>query len=279
MTTIHFRLLNVFAESTFGGNPLAVIEDGSALTDAQMQSIAQQFNLSETTFLLPSEKAAARVRIFTPSYEMPFAGHPTLGSAHVVRELFATGDAFALDLKAGVIPMVAKADFWTLQAGEHQCWPAQTSASQLADMLGLPSSAILGPAMWGSYGEQQLLIPLQTVDDVQACKPDPLLLKVYGQNDKRNANVYVFARTAEGYCARFFWLQHGNICEDPGTGSACANLGAWWLANAGALPLHARIAQGRETGRDNVLYLDVSTAGEIFIGGRVLQIGQGTLTI
>lgn len=279
MKTIHFRLLNVFAESIFGGNPLAVIEDGSDLTDTQMQSVAQQFNLSETTFLLPSDQAAARVRIFTPSYEMPFAGHPILGSAQVVRELRGAGDAFSLDVKAGLIPVASKDDFWTLQAGEHQCWPAQATASQLADMLGLPSAAVLGPAMWGSYGEQQLIIPLAQPEDVHACKPDPLLLKVYGQNNKRNANVYVFAQTADGFRARFFWLQHGNICEDPGTGSACANLGAWWLAQAGALPLQARIEQGRETGRDNVLYLNVAEDRRISIGGRVLQIGQGTLTI
>ncbi len=87
MPHIQYQILNVFAETPFGGNPLAVIEDGSGLSDTEMQLIARQFNLSETTFLLPSSNATARIRIFTPTYEMPFAGHPTLGSAHVVRQL------------------------------------------------------------------------------------------------------------------------------------------------------------------------------------------------
>src|SRR5579864_6283335 len=99
MPTVQYRLLNVFAETPFGGNPLAVIEDGSALSDDEMQLIARQFNLSETTFLLPSNRAAARIRIFTPTYEMAFAGHPTLGSAHVVSDLLAAGERFQLEME------------------------------------------------------------------------------------------------------------------------------------------------------------------------------------
>ena len=88
MAAYAFRILNVFArEGRLTGNPLCVFEDGTGLDAATMQALARQFNLSETTFILPSDKANARVRIFTPSYEMPFAGHPTLGTAHVVREV------------------------------------------------------------------------------------------------------------------------------------------------------------------------------------------------
>jgi PhzF family phenazine biosynthesis protein len=87
MPTHAFRIVNVFAETTFGGNPLAVFEDARGIDDTTMQALALQFNLSETTFILPSERATAHVRIFTPAFEMPFAGHPTLGTAHVVRAL------------------------------------------------------------------------------------------------------------------------------------------------------------------------------------------------
>src|SRR5437660_1119374 len=80
------------------------VEDGRGLDDATMQALALQFNLSETTFVLPSERATARVRIFTPTFEMPFAGHPTLGTAHIVRELTGTGDKLTLELLAGIIP-------------------------------------------------------------------------------------------------------------------------------------------------------------------------------
>src|SRR3954464_15347300 len=109
-----FRILNVFAESELSGNALAVFEDGSTLSDAQMQALALQFNLSETTFVLPSSTASARVRIFTPSFEMPFAGHPTLGTAHVVRDLASTGDRVTLEMRAGIIPVSAQGDVWTL---------------------------------------------------------------------------------------------------------------------------------------------------------------------
>src|SRR5512136_1336894 len=99
MTTLPYRIVNVFARGgAFTGNPLCVFEDGSGLDEATMQALARQFNLSETTFVLPSERATARVRIFTPSYEMPFAGHPTLGTAHVVRALTATGNALSLEM-------------------------------------------------------------------------------------------------------------------------------------------------------------------------------------
>ena len=85
MTDYAFRIVNVFAESPLAGNPLAVFEDARGLSDDTMQALALQFNLSETTFVLPSDVATRRVRIFTPTFEMPFAGHPTLGTAHVVR--------------------------------------------------------------------------------------------------------------------------------------------------------------------------------------------------
>ena len=97
MSSYAFRIVNVFAEERLGGNPLAVFEDAGGLDEASMQALALQFNLSETTFILPSAKASARVRIFTPTFEMPFAGHPTLGTAHVVRALKG-GDAQTLEM-------------------------------------------------------------------------------------------------------------------------------------------------------------------------------------
>lgn len=119
MSAYAFRIVNVFAEERLGGNPLAVFENGRGLDDATMQALALQFNLSETTFILPSTAASARVRIFTPSFEMPFAGHPTLGTAHVVRSL-AGGDDITLEMRAGVIPVRAQGDRWTLMANAPQ---------------------------------------------------------------------------------------------------------------------------------------------------------------
>src|SRR6266705_4107255 len=118
MSVYAYRILNVFTQgrAPFSGNPLCVFERAQTLDAARMQALALQFNLSETTFILPSEKATARVRIFTPNYEMPFAGHPTLGTAHAVRALTGAGDAVTLEMKAGVIPVTAESDHWTLEA-------------------------------------------------------------------------------------------------------------------------------------------------------------------
>src|SRR5258708_7389995 len=119
MATHPYRIVNVFTRPEGGltGNPLCVFEDAAAMSGELMQSLALQFNLSETSFILPARSGhAAHVRIFTPRYEMPFAGHPTLGTAHVCRALNLGGDTLELELEAGVIGVRAKADRWTLTA-------------------------------------------------------------------------------------------------------------------------------------------------------------------
>ena len=146
MRTYPFRLLNVFAESTFGGNPLCVFETGKDLGDEEMQALALQFNLSETTFILPDDAATAQVRIFTPGFEMPFAGHPTLGTAHVVRELLNTGDQISLKMKAGIIPVSADGDVWTLTANVPTYRDLVLSKPELALILALQPDDFLDGA-------------------------------------------------------------------------------------------------------------------------------------
>ena len=280
MPSIRYRLVNVFAASPaapFSGNPLAVIEDGSALTDAEMQLVARQFNLSETTFILPSTGAAARIRIFTPAYEMPFAGHPTLGSAHVVSQLRDAGHAFALEMAAGTIPVHCRDGRWHLAANAPTHRPLEATPAELAAMLGLPIEAIAGPALWVSCGNEQPMIPLASAAFVQACRPVPALVARHCTNDTGRGKAYVFARTDDGFEVRFFWTPGDSLSEDPGTGSACANLGGWWLATQGAAPLHATVRQGTAIDRPNLLSLAVE-AGRIEVGGRVVEIGRGTLS-
>src|SRR3954471_6950006 len=165
MTALPFRIVNVFAETPFGGNPLAVFEDGTALDDATMQALALQFNLSETTFILPSAVAAARVRIFTPTFEMPFVGHPTLGTAQVVRELHCTGSALTLDVKAGVIPVTSSGNVWTLEALKPTT-RAAAAEHDIASMLGLSPSDVGASPLWVDTGSEQLIVPLASVDAV-----------------------------------------------------------------------------------------------------------------
>ena len=243
-----FRLVNVFAETPLAGNPLCVFEDARGLDGATMQALALQFNLSETTFVLPGTDATAEVRIFTPTFEMPFAGHPTLGTAHVVRAATGAGDALRLRMKAGVIPVSAAGDVWTLQANAPRHRSVDASRGELAAMLGLAerdlAPAADAPPLWVDTGSEQLVIPLASADAVRRASPRADLLLAHGSNGQR-AMAYVWAfdpnrergaGAGRPVLARFFFPKHGAAAEDPGTGSACANLGGWLLATNAALP-------------------------------------------
>ena len=140
---LKYRLLNVFALAgdPFSGNPLCVFEDGRGLDTATMQALARQFNLSETTFIMPSDRADAFVRIFTPDYEMPFAGHPTLGTAAVVHSLSqgARQDAAAIvmAMQSGLIPVSRQGVLWTLRANAPTTRVNDRDPAELAAALGL----------------------------------------------------------------------------------------------------------------------------------------------
>jgi len=277
MNDYAYRIVNVFAESPLEGNPLCVFEDGRELDDAMMQALALQFNLSETTFVLPSGRATARVRIFTPTFEMPFAGHPTLGTAHVVRSLRNAGDAVTLDLRAGIIPVRAEGDVWTLEANPPKHRAPGASRSELAGMLGLGEGDLAdAPPLWVDTGSDQLIIPLASFDAVKRAAPDGRAMQVHGSNGTR-AMAYVFAREGDRVLARFFFPKHGAVIEDPGTGSACANLGGWLLATDAPLPQRLSIDQGEAVSRRCRLGLEVSADRRIRVSGRVVELGRGAL--
>ncbi len=283
MSIYHFRLVNVFAESIFGGNPLCVFEDGRGLDDAEMQALALQFNLSETTFLLPSSSATAQVRIFTPTFEMVFAGHPTLGSAHIVREVFDSSDEITLQMKAGIIPVQAQNDRWTLTAGAPKYRDCELSQAAIAAMLGLHEDDILAGARWVNTGSEQLIIPLATASDVVRAQPKAELLAAVASDIGRSM-AYIFApnEVENGVAkllSRFFFMKHGSIVEDPGTGSATANLGGWLCGSDRPLPIEYAIDQGAAVGRPCRLGLRVDAERNILVSGRVIEIGRGAITL
>jgi PhzF family phenazine biosynthesis protein len=278
MTTCTYRLVNVFAESPLEGNPLCVFEDGRGLETATMQALALQFNLSETTFVLPSRSCTAAVRIFTPTFEMPFAGHPTLGTAHVVRTLTGCGDAVTLEMRAGRIPVTARRDRWTLEAVAPRHRAATGTAAELATMLGLDEPDLgPGPPLWVDAGSEQLVIPLRTFDAVRRAAPRPDLMLAHASNGSR-AMAYVFARDDDRVLCRFFFPKHGSVIEDPGTGSACANLGGWLLATDAPLPQTLMVDQGEAVGRPCRLGLEVTSDRRVRVSGRVIELGRGSVT-
>ena len=280
MTDYAFRIVNVFAATPLAGNPLAVFEDARGLDDATMQALALQFNLSETTFVLPSQAATRRVRIFTPTFEMPFAGHPTLGTAHVVRTLANAGDHLTLQMRAGVIPVRADGDVWTLTANAPRHRSPLASRGKLAAMLGLGVDDLHATAepLWVDTGSEQLIVPLASFDAVRRAQPSPAQMLLHASNGQR-AMAYVFARDGNHVVSRFFFPKHGAMIEDPGTGSACANLGGWLLATGAPLPQRLTIDQGEAVGRPCRLGLVVDAQRSIHVSGRVIEIGRGSITL
>jgi trans-2,3-dihydro-3-hydroxyanthranilate isomerase len=284
MATHPFRIVNVFTEGRgpFTGNPLCVFENGAEFNSEQMQALARQFNLSETTFLLPSTRANARVRIFTPSYEMAFAGHPTLGSAYVCRALKLGGDSLSLEMQAGLIPVRAEGNCWTLSALPASSRELDVSKDVLAAALGLEVSDLGERPLWVKAGKEQLVVPLSSTEAVRKALPVASAMAKIRSEDGLSM-AYVFCLNGEPggrtrALARFFFPNAGAILEDPATGSATANFGAWCLAMKRTLPLQIEISQGELVGRPSTLFLEVSAQGQVFVGGEVVEIGQGSIT-
>ena len=280
MPAYAYRLVNVFTQgrTTLSGNPLCVFERAQTLDAARMQALALQFNLSETTFILPSERASARVRIFTPEYEMPFAGHPTLGTAHVCRALGLGGDRLTLEMTAGIIAVRATGERWTLQARAAKWREVQEPRFTLAAMLGLDKEDIAERPLWVDAGTEQLVVPLSSEAAVRRARVRAdLLAQMVSAEGKSMA--YIFAPTATGLLARFFFPLGAGALEDPATGSATTNLGGWCLAMGRPLPCEFEIAQGEYTGRPSSLRLRVDGQQAIFVSGEVIELGRGTITL
>jgi trans-2,3-dihydro-3-hydroxyanthranilate isomerase len=277
-----YRLVNVFTDGDdpFSGNPLCVFEDARGLDDQRLQDLARQFNLSETTFVLPGDATAtATVRIFTPNYEMPFAGHPTLGTAYVVRALTGSGDDVVLRVPAGDIPVHADGNRWTLRANAPVSRAVEAGSEELASMVGLPTEAVGGTPLWVNTGVEQLILPLRGVEDVRAAQADPRLLRRHASSLGGESLVYVWAERPDGDLeARLFFTQNAAAIEDPATGSACANLGGWFHAN-GERGIRRRVRQGAAVHRPSVLELALDDEGAIFVAGEVREIGRGTITL
>jgi trans-2,3-dihydro-3-hydroxyanthranilate isomerase len=281
MPTLRFRILNVFTcgQERLSGNPLCVFESGEQLSTATMQALARQFNLSETTFILPSTRAYAGVRIFTPDYEMPFAGHPTLGTAHVCRALGLAGNSLQLEMHAGVIPVSAHDNRWTLTANTASWRECTQSAAELAAMLSVDAGDIGVRPLWVKAGKEQLIIPLTNERAVRRAVPVARLFSQVASEDGHSM-AYIFAATApQRVLSRFFFPSGSAILEDPATGSATANLGGWFIAMQGAKTQRFEIAQGEYAGRPSRLFLDVDEQQHILVGGEVIELGRGSIDL
>ena len=294
MRTYRYHLVNVFVESdisTFGGNPLCVFENAQFMTDAEMQSLAAQFNLSETTFVLPRQHLPPHVRIFTPAFEMPFAGHPTVGTAFVVNAIGlpgCTGSSLTLNMKAGDIPVELEAGGWTLTANMHTSRSSGISRADTAEMLGIAEADLAQEARYVDNGSEQLVIPVASVEALSRVKPSAALLSKFVRNKLERYLAYVVARvpavgaargTADRFQVRFFFPKDGGLTEDPGTGSACANLGGYLLDAGEPAPSQFTVTQGEFINRLNVLQLSLTADKRVRVGGRVVALGEGVIRL
>ena len=281
MLEYRFHVVNVFTRSgePFSGNPLCVFEDARGLDDAQMQALALQFNLSETTFVFPSARADARVRIFTPGYEMPFAGHPTLGTACVLAARAGGGQAVRLELNVGVVPVRLDGDLWELAAPSPASRPALATTADLARAFGLDELDLAGPALWVNAGSEQLVVPVASTAAIERARAGFDGLSAITA-DGALAQAYLFAEAGDGrVLSRFFFSKASSLLEDPATGSAAANLGGWYLARGAPLPVARWISQGAQAGRPSSLRLRIDAEGQVCVAGSVIRLGEGVLRL
>jgi PhzF family phenazine biosynthesis protein len=212
---------------------------------------------------------------------MPFAGHPTLGTAHVVRALTGAADRVTLSMHAGIVEVTAQGDAWTLRAARPPATrPVDATRAELARMVGLPDDALAGEPLWVNTGVEQLVMPIRSVELVRAARPVPELIAKHGYSLARNeAMAYLWARDGASLLVRFFFTQHGSVVEDPATGSACANLGGYFLATGAPLPIAETLHQGEAVQRPSRLGLRVDADRHIYVTGSAIELGRGTLSL
>ena len=307
MKTRAFQQVDVFTDTAFLGNPLAVVLDGSGLTDAQMQTFAAWTQLSETTFVLPPTPEGAaggadyRVRIFTPGAELPFAGHPTLGTAH------AWLNAGHTPRQAGVLVQECGVGLVTLQQLDQR-WAfaapplnrSDISTEDLAPVLaalGLDASEVIA-AQHLNNGPHWLGLLVHGVETVLALTPDHAALKKLGTKvgiaAKRQAPESGLIRRANREARAFApstrmandptdlevraFAAPVGIAEDPVTGSLNASLAQWLMAD-GHMPGRYSTRQGTVLGRAGQVFLSKDAQGQVWVGGDVVGCIQGAVTL
>lgn len=296
-----FVQVDVFTDRVFGGNPLAVFLDGHGLSDTEMQQIAREMNLSETTFLLPPTRpdCAARVRIFTPGRELAFAGHPTIGTAYVLatRGMLPAG-ARSLTLEEGVGPVPVRLEgdplapnFLWMGHGEARFTPAPDERAAFAAALGLTEADLLpdAPIEVGTTGAAFVYLPLRDRETVDRAIFDlSAALRCFTETPA--IGLFFFAPdpdpTTRRVYARMFGSHSSGVPEDPATGSASGPLGAYLVRHGLVAPGNdVRIVseQGTKMGRQSFIHIAVRTEGDavtaIEVGGSAVPVLDGTLSL
>src|SRR5580658_3563426 len=276
MPSYEFVTVNVFTGERFGGNPLAVLPDARGLTDEQMQAIAREFNLSETTFVLPPAETAhhARVRIFTPAHEMPFAGHPNVGTGFVLaRAMDNPPEHLVFEEIAGLVRVHILRGPDKEITGTRISAPRSLSIGDAVEVETVAACCGLTPAdfltnahdpLKASVGTEFVIAEVRSLEALARATPDLAAFRAAGASSgsplpgaQLRFAVLIYVRKdgdATRLRARMF-APLGGVLEDPATGSACAALAALMTSMAPGedVDLHYEIEQGVEMGRPSLL--------------------------
>ena len=297
-----YHILDVFTNQRFGGNPLAVVLGADGLDPTRMQTIAREFNLSETVFVLKPQNAAhtARVRIFTPAIEMPFAGHPTVGTAALLAQLKSpepsgNGDALIVleegigPVRVGVRLRPGAAPFAEFDAPKL---PQESGSLPPADRLAAAVGLIPGEIGFENHRPTRLVagnafafVPVATLEAMAKARVSSTH---WGAAFQGGIGAFLYCRqtvhTTSAFHARMFAPEHG-VAEDPATGSEAVGL-AGVVHRFDALPdgLHKRtIEQGFEMGRPSLIELSLQVEGgkleAVRIGGHAVRVAEGTIEV
>ena len=284
---LSFYIVDVFAEEKYAGNQLAVVRGGADLSAEDLGKIALEMNYSETAFVLADKETDGGydVRIFTPGMEVPFAGHPTLGTAYVIRHEILAGpvDEVTLNLKAGKIPVTFGDVLWMRQL--PPTFGATLDPAQMALAINLETTNIDDrfPVQEVSTGLPTVIVPLRDLDALRRCKVD---WERYTELVGPDKNLYVFCpephEDGPGDLSARMFADDLGVPEDPATGSAAGCLAGYLAEHRyfGTDPVDVRVEQGYEIKRPSLLYLRAETKGgetTVHVGGKVQMVARGKL--
>lgn len=305
MRTYKFHHVDVFTDKAFGGNPLAVFPDAEGLSDREMQQLAKELNLSETVFVLPPNDATAdfKLRIFTPMTELPLAGHPVVGTHHLLAhlgriDLESPSTRIHQELNVGVLPV----ELYVENGRVHRVVMTQAlpeflnqweDISRLGSALGVPDDEIC--ATWllpqvVSTGVPQFMIPVRSLAAVQKATPNPAALLEIGREAGTDCFAIFSQETLFGDSdlhTRMFAPGLG-VPEDPATGSASGGLGAYLVENQVFTPGEDGVTylvneQGYELDRPSTIYIEVhgrsGAITSVRVGGQAVQLIEGTVSL
>lgn len=288
MKTVEYYLLDVFTDQPFTGNPLAVFLDADGLNTSTMQALANELNLAETVFLgAATGPNHYPMRIFTPTRELPFAGHPTVGTARLLAELNLVNPAHEIVLQPPIGELVVsykqgRATFTTAQRAKVM--DSTIDHATAAKLLGLESHQVIGNPGFSSFGLPFHLIELVDYEALVRISIDNALwessvmtstaeqIYLYVTKPANNATIHISSR---------MFCMHASICEDPATGSAAAAL-TGYLASLQTDALQCTIHQGDEMGRPSVIYTAANgeiEPGFVTVGGNAVVVGQGAFKL